>query len=205
MNGIALTVLISQLPKFFGFGIDDSGPLRELWAIGSAILDGKANWAAFSVGAGTLAAILLLKSHIRFPGILVAVAGATVIAALLDLKLRAGLSVLGPLPQGLPTFAVPWINYSDIVPVLIGGGAVAVISFADTSVLSRTYAARLGARLSVESFLHPTRATVSDCCVGLAATNAAFDSQCIRIESAHEESDENYYLFDSDRMAVMIC
>jgi len=44
----------------------------------------------------------------------------------------------------LPTFAVPWINYSDIVPVLIGGGAVAVISFADTSVLSRTYAARLG-------------------------------------------------------------
>jgi len=144
MNGIALTVLVSQLPKFFGFGIEDSGPLRELWAIGSAILDGKANWAAFSIGTGTLALILLLKSHTRFPGILVAVAAATVIAALLDLKLRAGLSVLGPLPQGLPTFAVPWINYSDIVPVLIGGGAVAVISFADTSVLSRTYAARLG-------------------------------------------------------------
>src|SRR5262250_203020 len=128
MNGIALTVLVSQLPKFFGFGIEDSGPLRELWAIGSAILDGKANWAAFSIGTGTLAVILLFKSHTRFPGILVAVAAATVIAALLDLKLHAGLSVLGPLPQGLPKFAVPWINYSDIVPVLIGGGAVAVIS-----------------------------------------------------------------------------
>jgi high affinity sulfate transporter 1 len=143
MNGIALTVLISQLPKFFGFSIDDNGPLRELWAIGSTILDGKANWAALSIGAGTLAAILLFKRYTRFPGILVAVAGATAIAALLDLELRAGLSVLGPLPQGLPSFAIPWINYSDIVPVLIGGGAVAVISFADTSVLSRTYAARL--------------------------------------------------------------
>jgi high affinity sulfate transporter 1 len=144
MNGIALTVLISQLPKFFGFSIEDSGPLRELWAIGGAILGGKANWAALSIGAGTLAAILLLKRYTRFPGILVAVAGATVAAALLNLEFRAGLSVLGPLPRGLPTFAIPWIGFGDVLPVVIGGVAVAVISFADTSVLSRTYAARLG-------------------------------------------------------------
>src|ERR1700751_940494 len=39
MNGIALTVLISQLPKLFGFSIEDNGPLRELWAIGSMVLD----------------------------------------------------------------------------------------------------------------------------------------------------------------------
>jgi MFS superfamily sulfate permease-like transporter len=131
MNGIALTVLISQLPKFFGFSIEDNGPLRELWAIGSLVLDGKANWAAFAIGAGTLAVILLLRKSTRFPGILVAVVGATAIVALLDLEVRADVSVLGPLPQGLPTFAVPWITYSDIVPVLIGGGAVALISFAD--------------------------------------------------------------------------
>jgi MFS superfamily sulfate permease-like transporter len=147
MNGIALTVLISQLPKFFGFSIEENGPLRDLWAIGSMLLDGKVNWAAFSIGAGTLATILLFKNHTRFPGILVAVAGATAIAALLNLEIRADLSVLGPLPQGLPTFAVPWITYNDIVPVLIGGGAVALISFADTSVLSRTYAARLGTKV----------------------------------------------------------
>jgi high affinity sulfate transporter 1 len=147
MNGIALTVLISQLPKFFGFSIEENGPLRDPWAIGSMLLDGKVNWAAFSIGAGTLATILLFKNHTRFPGILVAVAGATAIAALLNLEIRADLSVLGPLPQGLPTFAVPWITYNDIVPVLIGGGAVALISFADTSVLSRTYAARLGTKV----------------------------------------------------------
>ena len=144
MNGIALTVLISQLPKFFGFSVEDDGPLRELWAIGSLVADGKSNWAAFAIGAGTLAVVLLLKKNTPFPGILVAVAGATAIVALLDLETRADVSVLGPLPPGLPTFAVPWITYSDIVPVLIGGGAVALISFADTSVLSRTYAARLG-------------------------------------------------------------
>jgi MFS superfamily sulfate permease-like transporter len=60
----------------------------------------------------------------------------------LDLGARTGISVLGPLPQGLPAFAIPWIGYDDIVPVVIGGAAVAMVSFADTSVLSRSYAAR---------------------------------------------------------------
>ena len=76
------------------------------------------------------------------PGILIAVVGATVIVGVLDLGTRAGVSVLGPLPQGLPAFAIPWITFADIVPVLIGGFAVAMVSFADTSVLSRAYAAR---------------------------------------------------------------
>jgi high affinity sulfate transporter 1 len=162
MNGIALTVLISQVPKVFGFSVEDAGPLRELWAIGSQVLNGKANWVAFAIGAGTLALILLLRKNTRFPGILVAVIGATAIVALLDLEVRAHVSVLGALPQGLPTFAIPWITYRDIVPVLIGGGAVALISFADTSVLSRTYAARLGTKVDPNQEM-----------VGLGAANLA--------------------------------
>jgi len=144
MNGIALTVLISQLPKLFGFSIEGDGPLRELWAIAKAILNEKANWMAFAVGAGTLAVILLLKNNRRVPGILVAVVGATAIVGVLSLATRADVSVLGPLPQGLPAFTVPRVTYADIVPVVIGGLAVALVSFADTSVLSRAYAARTG-------------------------------------------------------------
>jgi high affinity sulfate transporter 1 len=142
MNGIALTVLISQLPKLFGFSIEDNGPLRELWAIGQAILNGEANWTAFAIGAGTLATILVLKNYLRVPGILFAVAGATLIVAALNLATRAGVSVLGPLPEGLPAFTIPWISYADMGQVVIGGLAVALVSFADTSVLSRVYAAR---------------------------------------------------------------
>jgi len=162
MNGIALTVLISQVPKFFGFSVEDAGPLRELWTIGKLILDGKANWTAFAIGAGTLAVILLLKNSTRFSGTLVAVVGATAIVGMLDLAARANVSVLGPLPQGLPTFAIPWIAHSDIVPVLIGGCAVALISFADTSILSRTYAARLGTKVDPNQEM-----------VGLGAANVA--------------------------------
>jgi high affinity sulfate transporter 1 len=143
MNGIALTVLISQLPKVFGFKIESKGPLRDLWAIIMAILNGQANWTACAIGAGTLAVILLLKRVKRVPGILIAVLGATVIVGLFDLAATADVSVLGPLPQGLPGFRIPWITQSDLVPVLIGGFAVAMVSFADTSVLSRVYAARM--------------------------------------------------------------
>ncbi|WP_146909241.1 SulP family inorganic anion transporter [Arenimonas daejeonensis] len=142
MNGIALTVLISQLPKLFGFSIESDGPVRNLVAIFGAIADGQANWTAFAVGAGTLAIILLLKPWKKIPGLLIAVVAATVVVAAFDLDGSSGLKVLGPLPQGLPAFVLPWISDTDLVQVVIGGCAVAMVAFADTSVLSRTYAAK---------------------------------------------------------------
>jgi high affinity sulfate transporter 1 len=142
MNGIAFTVLISQLPKLFGFSIDAFGPLRDLAQIAKSVLGGQANWTAFAIGAGTLTAILVLKRFERIPGILIAVVGATVAVGAFGLDQGAGVKVLGPLPQGLPSFALPWINLADVSDVVIGGCAVAMVAFADTSVLSRTYAAR---------------------------------------------------------------
>jgi len=144
MNGIALTVLISQLPRLFGFSIESDGPLRDLWAIGGAILASRTNWTALAIGAGTLAVILFLKSARGVPGILIAVVGATVIVGTLNLATRADVSILGPLSGGLPKVTIPWITFADIVPVMIGGCAVALVSFADTSVLSRAYAGRTG-------------------------------------------------------------
>jgi len=142
MNGIALTVLISQLPKLFGFSIDGVGPLRDLVRLAQSVLGGEVNWTAFTVGASTLAAILLLKRFERIPGILIAVVGATVAVGAFGLDHSAGVKVLGPLPQGLPSFALPWIDLTNLVHVVIGGCAVAMVAFADTSVLSRTYAAK---------------------------------------------------------------
>lgn len=143
MNGIALTVLIAQVPRLLGFRIESSGPLQDIWAILEGISDGKFNLTAALIGAGTLAVIYALKRHPRIPGILIAVVAATGIVSGLGLAEHANIGVLGALPQGLPSFALPWLRSEDIVPVLLGGGAVALVSFADTSVLSRVYAARL--------------------------------------------------------------
>jgi high affinity sulfate transporter 1 len=143
MNGIALTVLLSQVPKLFGFSVTAHGPVRQASGIVDKVLAGSTNLVAFAIGACTLALILILKRWPRLPGILIAVVSATVVVAAFDLAKRAGISVLGPLPQGLPLPRLPLVQVDDLVPILMGGVAVALVSFADTSVLSRTYAARL--------------------------------------------------------------
>ncbi|HEY7099620.1 MAG TPA: SulP family inorganic anion transporter [Terriglobales bacterium] len=145
MNGIALTVLLSQLPKLFGFSVKAEGPLRQAWGIAEKVMAGNTNIVTLLIGASTLALILFLKRWPRIPGILIGVIAATVAVAAFDFAKRAGVSVLGPLPHGLPSPRVPFAQVDDLVPILMGGVAVALVSFADTSVLSRTYAARLRA------------------------------------------------------------
>ena len=111
MNGIALTVLISQLPEALRlFDRERRTPAQPVEASASG------SWAVLTTGwrsrsgAGTLAVILLLKGNQRLPGILVAVVGATAVVGALDLAARADVSVLGQLPQGLPKFVIPWIT-----------------------------------------------------------------------------------------------
>lgn len=143
MNGIALTVLLSQTPKLFGFSAKANGPLRLAWEIVKKILAGNTNVATLAIGAGTLVLILLLKRWRRVPGVLIAVVAAIIAVAVFDLARTSGVSILGPLPQGLPRLRFPLVRVDDLVPVITGGITVALVSFADTSVLSRTYAARL--------------------------------------------------------------
>ncbi len=143
MNGIALTVMLSQIPKLLGFSVKADGPLRQVQGIADKIATGHTNIAAFAIGASALSLILLLKRWPRVPGILIAVVAATAVVAGFDLAARAGVSVLGPLPEGLPAPRIPFIDGDSLLRIIAGGFAVALVSFADTSVLSRTYAARL--------------------------------------------------------------
>jgi high affinity sulfate transporter 1 len=144
MNGIALTVIVSQLPAFFGFKIDSAGLLQQAWAFLEALAQGRTNLVSLGLACGTSLVILVFRRRTGIPGVLVAVAGATLLSAFLEETLRAGVDVVGTLPQGLPAIRIPLIRLDDIAPVLLGGLAVALVSFADTSVLARSYAARTG-------------------------------------------------------------
>jgi high affinity sulfate transporter 1 len=162
MNGIALTVLVGQLPKLFGFSTDADGLFAETGAFFQGVMSGQTNWITFLVGASTLAFILAFKRYKRFPSVLVAVVGALLVTAIFDLTNRAGVEVLGELPQGLPSFEIPWIQLQDLGPLLAGAVAISVVSFADTSVLSRSLAARSG------EYVNPNQEMI-----GLGAANVA--------------------------------
>jgi high affinity sulfate transporter 1 len=143
MNGIALSVILGQLPKALGFSASGDGPLRQGAAIVHGVLDGRTNMVAAAIAGGTLALILVLKRWPRVPALLIAVTAATIIVAAGDLAASAHVAVLGPLPRGLPAFHLPIVPLDDLRAIVTGGAAVALVAFADTSVLSRTYAARL--------------------------------------------------------------
>ena len=141
MNGIALAVLISQLPKLFGFSIESDGPLRDLWAIGSGSWTGKANWAAFGAGRRRRSPLIfLLKAQQAPAGRFWSPWSARPSpSALSTFRQRAACQCWARCRRACRSSRSRGIAAADIMPVLIGGCAVAIVSFADTSVLSRTY------------------------------------------------------------------
>lgn len=145
LNGIALTVLVGQLPKLLGFSASGDGLIREALSLAAGVAQGMTNLTALAIGLACLAVVLGFKRWLpRVPGVLVAVVGATLVAGFFDLAATAGVSVVGPLPQGLPSFQFPAVSAADLLSLLPGAIAIALVSFADTSVLSRTFALRGG-------------------------------------------------------------
>jgi high affinity sulfate transporter 1 len=145
MNGIALTVLLSQLPKLFGFSTDAKGVVPEAQAFVRGVADGETNTVALVIGVACLLVILAFKRwRPQVPGVLVAVVGATVAVGVFGLAERYDLSVVGPLPKGLPSFQIPSVSFDHLQALVAGAIGIALVSFADTSVLSRTFAIRGG-------------------------------------------------------------
>ena len=143
INGIALTVLVGQLPKLFGFSSEGDGFLREAMAFASGLADGETQPAALTIGLSCLLIILGFRRwRPRVPGVLIAVVLATIAVSAWGLADR--LSVVGVLPQGLPSFDLPDVRVSDIGSLVGAAAGIALVSFADTSVLSRTFAIRGG-------------------------------------------------------------
>jgi high affinity sulfate transporter 1 len=142
LNGIALTVLVSQLPKLCGFSVDAEGVIAGLREFAEGVAGGEVNTDALVIGLGCLAVIICCKRYVpKVPGTLLAVIGAIVAVAARGLT-DADLPLVGDLPQGLPSFAWPSVGLDDLGPLLAGAIGIAFVSFADTSVLSRTYAIR---------------------------------------------------------------
>jgi high affinity sulfate transporter 1 len=145
LNGIALIVIVSQLPRLFGFSAEGDSLLAVARSFASDVLDGETNTVALAIGGACLAIIVGLRRwRPSVPGILIAVVGATVVSAGLGLAAAAGIAVVGPLPVGLPSPSLPSLATSDILALVPAALGIALVAATDTSVLSRTFALRRG-------------------------------------------------------------
>ena len=142
MNGLAVVIIVGQLPKLFGFSTDASGFGPEVKAF-LTHLDQNVP-AALAVGLGVLAVLFVLPRYTRkLPAVLVAIVGATVVSALFDLAAH-GVSTVGSLPRGLPVPSLPWTHLSDAAPLAVAAVGITLVSLADTIATSSSFGARRG-------------------------------------------------------------
>jgi high affinity sulfate transporter 1 len=145
MNGVAFTLLISQLPKLLGFSVSGGSLTEAATGLVRGIATGRVNTGAAVIGISCLTVIVACRRWLpRLPGVLVAVVGSTLAVALFQLDTRMQLAVVGALPQGLPALNIPFVTISEVTTLLSGALAIALVSIADMSVLSRIYALRGG-------------------------------------------------------------
>lgn len=142
MNGLALTILVGQLPKLFGFKVSADRFIGDVTGFVTGLADGKAVGAAAAVGIGGIIVILVLQRWVpKVPAVMIMVVLAIGAAALFDLASH-DVSLVGKLPQGFPPLTVPTIELSDVGPLVGGALGIALVSLADTISTASAFAAR---------------------------------------------------------------
>ena len=160
MNGLAITIIVSQLPKLFGFSTDADGFVEELRAFFQGL--DQTDVTTLLIGAGVLAVLLALpRITKKVPAILVAVVGATVVTATLGLAAE-GVATVGELPRGVPKPEVPWTDISDVAPLMLAAMAITLVSLTDTIATATSFASRRGEEVEPDQEM-----------VGMGAANVA--------------------------------
>ena len=144
MNGLALTILVGQLPKLFGFSVKGDGFRAEITGFVQGVADGKTVSAALAIGLFGLVLIVTLQRWLpKLPGVLVAVVLSIIGAGVFDLASH-GVSLVGVLPKGFPPFTFPDIGSSDLALLFAGALGIALVSLTDTISTASSFAARTG-------------------------------------------------------------
>ena len=147
MNGLAVTILVGQLPKLCGFSVDAETVAGDAVAFVEGLTDARTVPAALAVGASAFVVIVVLQRLApRVPGVLVAVVASMAAVAVLDLGAH-GVRLVGALPQGFPPLSVPLVSPSDIALLVAGALSITLVALADTVSTASAFARRSGARV----------------------------------------------------------
>jgi high affinity sulfate transporter 1 len=159
MNGLAITIVVGQLPKLFGFSAGGDSFVEDVRGFVEGLDD--TNTTALIVGLAVLATLVLLpKVTRRIPAILVAVVGATVATAVFGLADE--ISTVGTLPRGVPSPELPWTEAGDLVPLFVAALGITLVSLTDTIATASSFAARRGDEVEPNQEM-----------IGMGAANAA--------------------------------
>lgn len=147
MNGLALTILVGQLPKLFGFSVDADGLIDEATGFVRGVSQGEIVGVAALIGLASLGLILVLQRTMpKVPAVLIAVVLAIVTVEAFEL-MDQGVAVVGSLPQGFPPFTIPDVSLTDIAQLVPGALGIALVALVDTISTASVFAERAGERI----------------------------------------------------------
>lgn len=151
MHGLALVIAVAQLPKMLGVKSEGETTLDQAVSLVQRL--GDTNLVSLAIGGGTFAIILLCRRYLRrVPGAVVALAVSGLAVALIGAD-RLAIAVVGHIPTGLPDFSLPVLSLADFEDLLPIALVTAMLSFSDTMVTARAFAARNGYRINANQEL----------------------------------------------------
>jgi sulfate permease, SulP family len=140
IHGVAVVLVISQVPKLLGLDIDAGNPLPQLVEIVRELGDIQA--VTLAVGALALGILLPLRYVApRVPAALLVVVGAIIASGWLDLA-SEGVAIVGDIPSGLPELAVPSPSLADTLTLLPAALGIFFVCFADAILTARSFAGK---------------------------------------------------------------
>ena len=145
LNGIAVTLIVGQLPQLFGLHDAHGTFISASTQVIGRVLAGEINAATASVGAGCIATILLLRKYApAVPGVFIVATAAAGVGWWLHAQRHLLVPVIGALPSGWVAPHIPHVSIAEISGLFGGAIAVALVSYADISVMSRVFGPRQG-------------------------------------------------------------
>jgi high affinity sulfate transporter 1 len=140
IHGVAVVLVVGQLGKLLGLSIDASDPLPQLWEVVKEL--GSVSGATLAVGTVSLAALLGLRLVMpKLPAALFLVVVAIGLSWALDFASH-GITVVGPIPAGLPSVEIPTPALGDVVRLAPAAIGIFLVSFADEILTARSFAGK---------------------------------------------------------------
>ncbi|TCN46747.1 high affinity sulfate transporter 1 [Rhodococcus sp. SMB37] len=141
--GLALTIIIGQVPKLFGIEKAEGNFFVQAWGVVRGL--GDTEWRTLGVGALCLVVVLGFKRWLPLvPGALVAVAVGILAVAVFGLDDK-GVAIVGHIDSGLPTLGIPdGLGFHDYIDLLGPAVGVLLIGFAEGLGAAKTYAVKHG-------------------------------------------------------------
>jgi sulfate permease, SulP family len=133
--GIGLVIVLDQLPKLLGVHIEKAGFFRDLASIVAHIPE--VSLPTFILSLAMLLLMLGLEHFApRLPAPLITVAAGIALSAFSGLE-KSGISLVGSVQAGLPSFALPDISLVEqLWPAALG---IALMSFVETAAAGRAF------------------------------------------------------------------